>query len=201
MRLKQGKRIFFLLCFSIAITTSVFAQRSVADSIKRVIGFSNDTNRINLLLKLTEAYLNYAPKLAVESSQEAKVLASQLQNDNLEAKSLNILGRVYFRIGNFKDALSFYDQANKIFTRIGNTNKAAKILNIMADCYQATGKYNAALGKSFEAYQILEKQGDKGGMSASLITSGNVYRAMHDYNKAIIDYEKTNSQVSVSTNC
>ncbi|MCX6312547.1 MAG: tetratricopeptide repeat protein [Bacteroidetes bacterium] len=190
MRLKQGKRIFFLLCFSIAITTSVFAQRSVADSIKRVIGFSNDTNRINLLLKLTEAYLNYAPKLAVESAQEAKVLASQLQNDNLEAKSLNILGRVYFRIGNFKDALSFYDQANKIFTRIGNTNKAAKILNIMADCYQATGKYNAALGKSFEAYQILEKQGDKGGMSASLITSGNVYRAMHDYNKAIIDYEK-----------
>ncbi|HET6991386.1 MAG TPA: tetratricopeptide repeat protein, partial [Bacteroidia bacterium] len=147
MSIKQIKAGFLLTCFLFAFTSTVSGQQNVADSIKRVIGFTNDANRINLLFKLTDAYLKYAPKRAIESATEAKILSTQLQNDTLEAKSMAYLGKVNYRIGNFKDAITLYDQAAKIYMRIGRVNEAAKMLNSMASAYQNMGNYNEGLNK------------------------------------------------------
>lgn len=186
---RQGKKCFFLLCLFTALTFPVLAQQAVADSIKRVMGFANDTNHVVLLFKLTDAYLKFAPKKAVESAQDARLLAVQLQNDNLIARSYGYLGKVNYRLGNFKEAISFYKQAYTIYVRLGNEEQAVNSLNNMADSYQNMGVYNEALNKSLEAFSIAEKNGNKTGMSNSLVSSGNVYSAMKSYDKAIEDYE------------
>jgi serine phosphatase RsbU (regulator of sigma subunit)/tetratricopeptide (TPR) repeat protein len=190
MSFKQIKAVFFLGCFLLAFTITVSGQQNVADSIKRVMGFTNDTNRVNLLFKLTDAYLKYAPKKALETASEAKIIADQLQNDTIIAKGYANLAKVNFRIGHFKEAINYYGQADKIYTRIGWEKSSAVMHNSMANAFQNMGNYNEALDKSFTAYKISEKLKDKAGMSEALISSGNVYRAMKNYNKAIIDYSK-----------
>src|SRR5688500_10705220 len=108
---RQGKKHFFLLCLFVAITIPVFAQQDVADSLKRTLGFINDSNKVDQLLKLTDAYFKYAPKKALETGEEARALSVQIGNERLEAKSLQVLGRVNFKIGKPNEALEFFSAA------------------------------------------------------------------------------------------
>lgn len=187
---QQGKIYFFLLCFALTIASPVFAQQNIADSLKRGLGFINDSNKVNLLLKLTDAYFKYAPKKALETAKEAHVLSVQIGNERLQAKSLQVLGRVNFKIGNSDEALGLFDEARKIYLKTGNIKGAASCLNMMADAYMNTGKYDEALIKSYDAFKEFEQIGDKSGMAGALIGSGNVYQTMGNYNKAILDFEK-----------
>ncbi len=189
----QGKKHFFLICLFVALASPVFSQQHLADSLKRGLGFINDSNKVNQLLKLTEAYFKYAPKKALETGEEARALSVQIGNERLEAKSLQVLGRVNFKSGRPNEALELFAGARKIYLRIGNIKSAASCLNQMADAYMNLGKYDEALNKSYEAYKEFEQIDDKLGMSGALIGSGNVYQSMGNYNKAILDFEKANT--------
>jgi serine phosphatase RsbU (regulator of sigma subunit)/Tfp pilus assembly protein PilF len=190
MYLNQGKKPFFLLYFLLAIASPVFAQQKVADSIKSKLGFLNDSNKVHQLLKLSDAYSKYSPKKAIESAEEAKMLANQIGNEQLEAQSLQTLGRLNSKIGRPTEAITFYEAARTIYIRTGNSKSAAKCLLMTTDAYLNIGKYDQALNTSFDAYREYESLGDKSGMAAALIGSGRVYEAMENYNKAILDYEK-----------
>jgi tetratricopeptide (TPR) repeat protein len=181
-------------CFSLVLLLfcclPVFSQQELADSLKRVMGFSNDTTRVGMLLKLSEAYMKFSPKKAVDPANEAAILAVQLGNDTLEAKSLTMIGRVNYKIGNFTLAISNLEKAEKLYLQLGLDRSAGLVAITMANCYHDKGNYNESLHHSFEAYKIFENAGDKSGMSGALIASGNVYRMIKNYNKAIADYEK-----------
>ncbi|CAN5748741.1 hypothetical protein BH11BAC7_BH11BAC7_29490 [soil metagenome] len=186
----QGKNTIFLLSLLILIAFPAFSQQSVADSIKRELGFINDSNKVNQLLKLTEVYLKYSPNKAIETAEEARVLSRQIGNERLEAKSTQLLGRVNFKIGKADIAVQYYETARKIYLKTNNPKAAAGCLNMIADALLNTGKYDEALMKSYDAYKEFEQTGDKNGMAGALIGSGRVYEAMENYDKAIIDYEK-----------
>jgi serine phosphatase RsbU (regulator of sigma subunit)/Tfp pilus assembly protein PilF len=189
LRLKGNKHLLILF-LAFAMISPVFAQQHVADSLKRELGFINDSNKVNQLLKLTDAYFKYAPKKALETAKEAHILSVQIGNERLQAKSLQVLGRVNFKSGNSDEALELFEEARKIYLKTGNVKAAASCLNQMADAYMNTGKYDEALLKSYDAYKEFEQVGDKSGMAGALIGSGNVYQSMGNYDKAILDFEK-----------
>jgi tetratricopeptide (TPR) repeat protein len=186
----RGKIYFFLFWLVIAITFPVFAQQNLADSIKSKLGFINDSNKVNQYLKLTEAYLKYSPSKALQSAEDAKVLAKQLGNEIQEARSLQLLGRVNFKIGKTDLALEYFESARALFLKNNSTSNAAACLNMMADALMNTGKYDEALVKSFDAFKEYESIGDKRGMAGALIGRARVYQEMEDYNKAILEFEK-----------
>lgn len=190
MSRQQGKICFFLLCFLLTTASLAFAQQSVADSLKQKLGFINDSNKVDLLLRLTDAYAKYAPKKAVETAEEARLLSIQITNERLEAKALQSLGRINYKIGKPADAIEFYEAARRIYLKTGNARGAASCLNLMVGAYMDIGKYDEALAKSYDAYKEYEQLGDRSGMVGALIGSGRVYETMENYNKAIVDYEK-----------
>lgn len=183
-------KLLLLLPAFLLVTTLAFAQQDVADSLKRNLGFSNDTTRVNMLLRLSDAYLKFSPRKAIDPANEALILSVQLGNDQLQARSHQEIGIVNYKIGNFTEAINSLDKARRIYLQTGMKKNAASLLISMANCYRDKGNYNEALNQSFAGYREFEALNDKGGMSGALIVSGNVYRAMKNYNKAIADYEK-----------
>lgn len=183
-----------LLKLTLAITLLAgnvcYGQQSTADSLKKILGFTNDTNRVSMLLKLCEAYMRFSPRKAIDPANEARILSIQLSNDTLEAKSLWVLGRANYTAGSFGEAIVDLKQAENLFEQVSMPGFAASVMLNMADCYRDKGNYNEALDQSLKAYKAFERVGDKKGMSGALIVSGNVYRGMKNYNKAINDYEK-----------
>src|SRR5574337_797179 len=106
------KLVLFLFFLTHAV---VYAQQQTADSLKKVLGFSNDTARVELLLKLTDAYMKFSPSKALDPATEAQYLSFQLSNERLEAKSLHAVGKVNFKTGNFNEAISAYEQSRQLF--------------------------------------------------------------------------------------
>lgn len=186
-----SKRIFLFITMFFSL--GVNAQQAMADSIKQILGFSNDTARVELLLKLSDAYMKFSPRKALDPAVEAKILAVQLGNEKLEAQSLMTLGRVNYKIGNFTEAIECLDRSEEIYLQQGMNGKAADVLIHIADVNLARGNYDESLNASLESYRLFERTGDKKGMASALIVSGNVYKAMKNYNKAIMDYEKAMS--------
>ncbi|MBI3509993.1 MAG: tetratricopeptide repeat protein [Bacteroidetes bacterium] len=186
---RSTTKIFFsFLILSVAFPCA--AQRELADSIKRVMGFSNDTSRVILLLRLSDAYSQYDLKKSIEPASEAKALSVQLGNDTLLARALQNIGHINFKMAHYDDAILNFEESIKTFKQIGLEKDAAAVLNSEADAYQSKGDFNEALNKSFDAYRICEKSNDKNGMAGSLIASAIVYSTMGNSNKAINDYEK-----------
>lgn len=183
-----------LLKLTLAITLLAgnvcYGQQAAADSLKKILGFTNDTNRVSMLLKLCEAYMRFSPRKAIDPANEARILSIQLSNDTLEAKSLWMLGRANYTAGSFGEAIVDLKQAENLFEQVSMPGLAASVMLNMADCYRDKGNYNEALDQSLKAYKAFERVSDKKGMSGALIVSGNVYRGMKNYNKAINDYEK-----------
>jgi serine phosphatase RsbU (regulator of sigma subunit)/Tfp pilus assembly protein PilF len=186
----RGKKYLFLFWLLLAVSSTAFAQQNVADSIKRNLGFENDSNKVNQLLKLTDAYLKYSPQKALETADEARILARQINNEVQEGKSLQVLGKINSKIGKSDVAIEYYENARKIYLRVNNVKGAASCLIMMSEALLNTGKYEEALSKSFDAYKELESISDRNGMAGALILSARVYQEMKDYNRAIADYEK-----------
>lgn len=186
-RLPASLLIFiFILAFP---GTILLAQQRTADSLKRIMSMSDDTMRIRLQLALSEAYLNYLPKKAIEPASEARALAVQIGNEEMEARSLYAMGKVHFKTGNYKDAISCYDKSASIFLQLGKVKEQAEVLIASSNTFNNQGDFTQSLNQSLSAYRISEKLNDKKGMSRALITSGEVYRKMKNFDKAISDYE------------
>ncbi len=178
------------MCLLLAIAIPVFSQQNVADSLKSKLGFVNDSNKVNQLLKLSDAYSKYSSKKALEAAEEARVLAHQLNNEQLEARALQTLGKLNYKAGNSEDALRYFEAARALHIKTGNKSSAANCLNSIADVYLGIGKYDKALNNSYAAYKEYEQINSKTGMASALVGSGRVFYVMENYNKALIDYEK-----------
>jgi serine phosphatase RsbU (regulator of sigma subunit) len=191
MRLLLLRGFFGVIILSFISGSQAFAQLHTADSLKRVLAVTTDsTRRISLLLRLSDAYMQYAPKKALDPAADARYLAARNGNDSLEALSFYTLGKVHYKTANYKEALSFLDLAAKRFHQNGDESSYTSVLITTSNTYLDKGELNLALDKSLEAYQLAEKRNDKKNMSKALITSGNVYRGTANYDKAISDYEK-----------
>ncbi len=190
MHTGPGKTKLISLISMLLFWSLLGAQPETADSIKQVLGFSNDASRISLLLKLSEAYMKYSPKKAIDPAVEARILSVQNSNDTLEARSLMIMGQAHYKCGNFKEAIDCFKLSSALYAQMSMPKEQGQVFIQMANTYRDLGSYDDGLKSALEAYRLFEKQNDKRGMSSALIVSGNVYRAMENYNKSILDYEK-----------
>lgn len=171
----------------------LLAQQSKADSLKRMMTLADDTTRIRLKIELSEAFLDFSSKKALEPASEARMLASQIGNEPLEARALFAMGNVNYKTGNFKDAISCFEKAGTLFQQLGDEKSYAETLIAASNTFKDKGDYSYSLDRSLSAYRISEKLNDKKGMARALITSGEVYRKTKKPDKAIDDYEKAMS--------
>lgn len=187
------KALFFLGLFCLCAFFPLAAQQSRVDSIKPLLAQRSDTSRIRFLLLLSEAYLTYSAKKAIEPAAEARMLAVQAADERKEAHSLLALGKAYSRTGSMNEAIGCFNQSIVLMKTTGSDGEVADLLINEGNAYNDAGLYDQALTISLDAYKLYEKVGNKRGMARALIVSGNAYRLTNNPVKAVIDYEKSQS--------
>jgi tetratricopeptide (TPR) repeat protein len=95
------------------------------------------------------------------------------------------LGSVYYSLGQYQEALNFYQQSLAIQREIGDRNGEANSLNNLGLVYYSLGKYQEALNFYQQSLEIKREIGDRNGEAIPLNNLGNVYKSLGKYQEAL----------------
>jgi diguanylate cyclase (GGDEF)-like protein len=115
---------------------------------------------------------------ALTNHLEALKVREQLGDRAAVALSLNNIGIVYERLGEYDRALEYYNRALAIRQALGGQpNRIAAILNNIGDVHLERGDSERALQFHQRALALRRQVGDRSGVAISLKNLGSIYAA------------------------
>lgn len=133
------------------------------------------------------------PKQAITSYQASLDYAKQTKVQGLVLSNHMNIGNVYFDLGDFKQALQAFQQANDLAM---NDNERGETYEKIAKTYYALDKFDLALENQIKAQIKMEKVGSLDQYAESTIMLGECYLAVNNLSNAelklnsIIDFAK-----------
>jgi len=114
------------------------------------------------------------------------VLANKAIDDNEGVSAtLRSIGVAYFEIGDYNQALNYYEKALKISKEINNEEIISRCLMNIGNIYIVKGNYPLAIEYQHESLKINEKRKDTTLISLSLNNLGVIYNNLENQEKAI----------------
>ena len=173
----KAKRNFIALSF-LFISCFGKAQDNTADSLKSLLSAAKqDSNKVKLLLVLSEYYLNSSPEEAKRISLQAFDLAGLLKYPSGQALALKDIGGAYYFLGNTYSALQSFSESMRVYDSLHDLVGKGVILNNIGTVYYQNGSANKALEYYFKSLDIAQKIGDNAGVAAAFTNIGNVYNS------------------------
>ncbi|GHN00651.1 hypothetical protein WSM22_21400 [Cytophagales bacterium WSM2-2] len=158
---------FVIVSVLSSVVTSVQAQNSAIDSLKRLLLVQTDSARVLTLNELAYKYLAYEPLTAKRYAEEAIDLSRKLKYLPGELNGLHHLGDYEYRQSNYAKVIELETQVIKLAAQIPDSI-------LMADAYRLLGnvhtyglkQYDEALEYQRKALQIYTSRKEKRRMSA-----------------------------------
>ena len=107
-----------------------------------------------------------------------------------EGKTLGNIGIVYRSLGDYPQALDYYEQSLAIMRELGDRSGEGATLIGIGNIYLLLGDYSQALDFYQQALAITREIGDRSGEGTTLIGIGNVYQLLDDYPQALDFYQQ-----------
>jgi two-component sensor histidine kinase len=171
-----------LLVFAICLTVAddAFSQQTKID-----------TAAINASLQLSNTYQDDQPDKGAKYAHDALLMAEKINDSNLIARALLILGICYDNIGNLDSCLYFFNRSGDIYQSLNNDEKLSNVLSSKANAYYVRGNFELALRNQLAALELRKKTGNKIAVAKSLNNIGIIYRSKKDYANAISYYRQS----------
>ncbi|BBD63357.1 TPR repeat-containing protein (plasmid) [Nostoc sp. HK-01] len=118
------------------------------------------------------------------------VLAQTAVSRKAEADGLYEQGNQKTKIGQYKAAQPFFQQALVIYREISDRQGEALTLNYLAIVERAQGKYQQALNYYNQALNIFRQLGDRTNEGTALNNIGKVYEGLAQYPQALEFYQQ-----------
>jgi len=131
--------------------------------------------------------LRLHPRKYVEWLNPALAAARQIEDKKSEGIHLLDLGIAHSDLGEYREAIKFYEMALKIDCGIGNRRGEGKILNGLGIAYSDLGEPKKAIEYYEQALKISREIGDRRGEGIRLGNLGIAYSDLGEIRKAI-DY-------------
>lgn len=173
--------LFFLICRSI--------QSNSQNNLKRIQKENADS-----LLSRAERMIN-----AGESSealllvQESLIQFQKIKEEKKVAKCLNMIGAIYYYLGNYSNALLYYSKSENAYESIKYTKGAASVLNNIGAVYYYLGNLPKALVSYSKAIKFLESIGDTVLVASSYLNIGGIYVKVNNLSNAELYLNKATS--------
>ncbi|MBN1340369.1 MAG: tetratricopeptide repeat protein [Bacteroidales bacterium] len=196
VRCSKGNKYFFLIClFTIACVwfspSRAFSQQNVIDSLENLLKTAGDTNRVNILIRLSGQYYRKSPQKCIEISAEALELARKTGFRRGMAKSHNMLGVGYSSLGNYSLGLENYLEALRIFEELGENTSVGITSNNIGIIHKNLGNYSEAITYYQKSLSISEQSGNSQGTIIALNNIGNIYYDWQKYDFALDYFRRT----------
>ncbi|MEK6552388.1 MAG: tetratricopeptide repeat-containing sensor histidine kinase [Bacteroidota bacterium] len=181
----HNKKLFLILLLSFLLQPIGITAQDKVDSLLQQFKNSPDTLKINVLTDFCWTNRSKAPQLALKAGEEALRISQSINNEKLQAKSLNLMGVVYRNLGNYDKSLSLYKNALRIAEAIKDSNQIAYAYNNIGGLFRLEGNNKLALENIMKALNVFENLQDKAGMAFCTINIGLIYRRQENYIKAL----------------
>jgi len=155
-KLRPGKATFLFLFFLIG--RSVFAQDQMIDSLKNVLSRLHDSpEKVQVLLAISQNYLNTSIEDAVGNATAAKDLAGKLGYNEGLGDAFRLLGVYFKKWGKYRESLDAYTSSLEIYKNIKDLASQSRILNNFGSLYADQGQETKALEYYFQALKLGEE--------------------------------------------
>lgn len=120
------------------------------EALEKDLQRANGKERIDILIRLSEAYMYRAPEKVVLYSQQACDAAAALSSPRDSSRALLARGTGYFQLGDLNRALESYQQG------LAEAQKLSEH-GLMGGCYNGIAAVNMKLGKAEDALQYFSQ--------------------------------------------
>ncbi|QSE95878.1 tetratricopeptide repeat protein [Fulvivirga lutea] len=166
------------------------AQNYELDSLKQQLSLTNtDSIEVQLLNEIAFKNINVNPIVAKDDVIVAYDKATKIQYSQGIARSLAVMGGVYWGFGNYEQALAHYLDALKEYQKLDDLKGRSDCLNNIGEVYKKLGQYNNSLDYLKHALTLKEKLHGDNVPALSYNNLGEVYTLMGDFEKAKEAYE------------
>lgn len=188
------KKVYVLI-----FTLSLFlipAQNTGVDSLIHALHQTTDVSlKTELLNTISDAYKSSDPDAMQKYAHKALVNAKKIHNGKEEAKALQNLGTSYIILGNYNDALKYFNLSEKILSGLDQNDKIikealAKVFGSKGIVYSEQNNYAKALENDFKAMKLYESIDNKVQLSKIYNNIGVIYDSIDDDIKALSYYLK-----------
>lgn len=204
MKFKSSFILFFVFI-------SGFIHSNEVDSLKiRFTDSESDSEKVEILLKLTNITRFYDNNEALEYGRKAYTLAKDMPHNRALAESLYLIGRLKYSISYHDSALIYFQQGLQLYNQIYDESGIGDCLVGIGDYYYFIDEYKIAEEYYLNAIPHYEKIGKSAGIGNIYISLGdlaysidNYSKASQYYQKAFSEYDKAHSKLGMATsfNC
>jgi two-component system sensor histidine kinase/response regulator len=159
-----------LICLLTLTIIPSFSQDRKVDSLTSLVkSVPADTTKVWLLNELVTSIIDrQESNKALEYAREARDLASLLNYKPGLARSLELLGWIHYRKGDYTTSFEFSNQALKLNEELSNGPGIARVLISLAAIVHEQKYYDQAIQNFKKAYALSKKHGDLHTMSRCL---------------------------------
>jgi tetratricopeptide (TPR) repeat protein len=179
-------KLFFTLFSAILLSYPLFSQP--ADSLEAMLDTVRGNQKVKTLNELFRAHLTSDPVKAVGYTQEALLLAGEINDKRGLAASYNNLGVAYRNQGALDKALEYYITSMKLYDSLRNTEGVATTKNNIANIYAIKKDYGQAMRYLEESYALFLEMKDSFRLIGSMNNLGNLYNDIDMHEKALEFY-------------
>lgn len=178
------KFLFFLMLVFLS-TESVTAQNRHLDSLYVELGqVQIDSQRVIILNEIAFNNIAIDPIVAKDDVVIAYDKAQEINFERGSARSLVVMGGVYWAFGNYDKSLSHYLEALKIYQNLEDFRGRSDCLNNIGEVYKKLGEYNNALDYLTHALSVKEKIDGRATSALIYNNLGELYALMGEFDKA-----------------
>ena len=202
-----GKKFFFLfLCCLVSL--SLFAENSrITDSLEHVIATAKPGQKTQLLIRLSDEYVNSDLKKAQMYAEKALNLAITSKDSKGKLSASLALSRIYYFRSDLNRAMEFAVKAKNLAEELSLDDYQARSLDGIGAIYYDIGNQSKSSENFYASLKIYERLQDKNGIGGTFCRIGTLYLDQKDYDKALEYYSKSltiareiNSKEGVSSN-
>ncbi len=207
-------KLLYLFVFFIFVPrfsdAQIFSIAQADSAIKELASCPADTNKINLILKITQAITKSRPEESLGYLREAYRIGFNLNFVRGMAASDMTSGSAHRILANFDSALFYVERSLKVYKKIGDKKSEARGLSMVGLIESSIGNYTDALEVLELSRSMSEDLKDTISIGKILVNIAlNYYhlgdndKALHLYEEALIIQQKVgdvNSQGNIAMN-
>jgi len=177
----------FILFFTFFVPKTGLGQPANVDSLDMMINTSKGVERINLLCKLANEYLEIDPEISLKYAREAIGLSADRNENILLSDALKIKADALYYLDSLKPATFAYLKALEVEELLPKprTQAIVRRLGDVGFCYQDMGLFDKSLSYYQRALDISRQLNDSLEIASNLSNIGVSLKMMGRYGEAI----------------
>ncbi len=188
MSLTQSFRSLLAAVVLLSFGLSVFAQNKVQleiDAIKDSLAVKTGVERARLLGEIGYKYRFINNDSAWYYAQLANTLAIELQDENLQSRTLMNIGILQLEGGTLDDAIYSLKRALKLVDPIKSPEVKTYIFHNLGAVYEKKGIIDSAIHYSLNAINLYRVAKDSQNIAAMHLNMSNQYREIKEYDLSV----------------